>query len=303
MRNVFQRLESVIRTDVAVLITGSSGTGKDLAACAIHYNGARRNHRFIAINCAAIPETLIESELFGHCRGAFTDAKTDKPGRFEVADGGTVFLDEIGELNPHIQVKLLRVIEMKEVTRLGEDIPRKVDVRIIAATNRDLRKAIESGEFREDFYYRLRVAQINMPDLKDRREDIPMLSNHFLRHSKSCEDNNFKGFSPRAMNTLVNYYWPGNVRELQNVIESAIVFGQPPLIQMNDLPLDIFHKEDADNLELSSGKSCSLEVMEKKHIESVLRIFNGNKTQCSKILGITRPTLDRKIKKYRIIIE
>lgn len=298
MEVTFNRLRNVIRSDVAILLTGNSGTGKDLAACAVHYNGPRKKYRFVAVNCAAIPETLVESELFGYMKGAFTDAKSDKEGKFEAADKGTLFLDEVGELPISVQAKLLRVIEKKEITRLGDDRLRKVDVRIIAATNRDLQSEMQKGRFREDLYYRLCIAHINMPDLKERPEDIPMLVQHFLQ--KACERNKrkFSQISPRAMEALTVYSWPGNVRELENMIESAVVFGTPPAINLKDLPTHIVNNRVSTSMNLRSTDTNSLEAMEKIHIQLILDRCGGNKSRACELLGISRPTLDRKIKQF-----
>jgi len=302
MHGLFERLRCVSRTDVAVLITGASGTGKDLAACAIHYNSDRRKRAFIAVNCAAIPETLVESELFGHVKGAFTDAKQDKKGRFEAANGGTLFLDEIGELPVNIQAKLLRAIDTKEIARLGEDLPRKVDVRIIAATNRDLPSAIEDGTFRNDFYYRLRVAEIKMPDLKDHSEDIPLLCRHFLKKLSKKNNRHFSDIGPRAMEVLVQYHWPGNVRELEHAIESAVVFGKPPSIGLKDLPQEI-HTVNSSLRSISDHSDVlSLMELEAIHIKRTLEYTRGNKVLACQYLKISRPTLDRKLKKYRILL-
>ncbi|GEM_PF-1905479 len=298
MLMTFKRLRSVIRSDVNVLLTGSSGTGKELAARAIHYNSHRKLQRLIPVNCAAIPETLVESELFGYERGAFTDAKTGKPGKFEAADKGTLFLDEVGELPITVQAKLLRIIETKEVTRLGCDRPRKVDVRIIAATNRDLQAEIQAGRFREDLYYRLFIAHIRMPDLKDRIEDIPMLTQQFL--ARACERNNrrFSQISPRAMEALTLYSWPGNVRELENMIESAVIFGNPPVINLRDLPQHVVQHRNRRKSDVTGREGFSLEDIEKTHIQAILIRTRGNKSKACEMLGVTRPTLDRKIKMY-----
>ncbi len=300
MLMTFKRIRSVIRSDVNVLLTGSSGTGKELAARAIHYNSHRKLQLLMPVNCAAIPETLVESELFGCERGAFTDAKISRPGKFEAADKGTLFLDEVGELPITVQAKLLRVIETKEVTRLGCDRPRKIDVRIIAATNRDLQSEIRAGRFREDLYYRLFIAHIRMPDLKDRIEDIPLLAQQFL--TRACERNNrrFSQISPRAMEALMLYSWPGNVRELENLIESAVVFGNPPVVNLRDLPQHVIQHRNRRKSEPAGREEMCLEEIEKTHIQAILLRTRGNKSKACEILGVTRPTLDRKIKLYRL---
>ena len=303
MQEVFQRLESISRTDTATLITGDSGTGKELVARSIHYNSHRRNNRFVIINCAAIPETLVESELFGYMKGAFTDARQNKSGRFEFANGGTLFLDEIGEMPINMQAKLLRAIEHKEITRIGDDNSRKVDVRIIAATNRDLRAMIQEGRFREDFYYRLRVAQIRLPNLVERVEDLPLLASHFLIEASKRTGRHFTEFESKAFEALTQYSWPGNVRELEHAIESAVVFGSPPVVYLKDLPQEIrlpFAKSGA-----AYGKPDlhSMDEMEEAHIRAILTSTQGNKLKACHILDISRPTLDRKLEKYNIVIK
>ncbi|MBN1550292.1 sigma-54-dependent Fis family transcriptional regulator, partial [bacterium] len=303
MQEVFQRLESISRTDTSVLVTGSSGTGKELAARAIHYNSHRKNGRFVAVNCAAIPEHLVESELFGFTKGAFTDARQDKIGRFEHANAGTLFLDEVAEMPINVQAKLLRAIEQKEIQRLGEDDTRKIDVRIIAATNRDLRIEIQEKRFREDFYYRLRVASIRMPDLSERMDDLPLLAKSFLNLSSNRNKRYFTEFDSKALEALLHYSWPGNIRELENAIESAVVFGNPPVIHLKDLPQEIrvpFAKSGGiyDKPELQS-----LDEIEEAHIRAILTSTNGNKLKTCNILNISRPTLDRKLEKFNITIK
>ncbi len=222
MQRVFDVMEKVAQTSATVLLTGETGTGKDLVARAIHYAGPRRERRFVAQNCAALPDTLLESELFGHKRGAFTGAHADKKGLFEVADGGTIFLDEVGETNPGMQVRLLRVLQDGEIRPLGSSETRRVDVRVIAATNRDLRRMVQEGHFREDLFYRLRVVEIDLPPLRERRSDIPLLAQHFLEETNREMSRQLKGFTNAAMDRLVGYAWSGNVRELENEIERAV---------------------------------------------------------------------------------
>ncbi len=303
MQQLFQQLMCISRTDTAVLITGSSGVGKDLVTHAIHYNSSRKKKKLVAVNCAAIPENLVESELFGYAKGAFTDAKTDKPGRFEFADGGTLFLDEVGELPLRIQAKLLRAIENKEITRLGEDKTRQINVRIIAATNRDLRAAIQNGSFREDFYFRLRVAQIRVPDLKERMDDIPLLSKYFLQKAAERTGRGFTEFSPKAIEALIHHTWPGNVRELEHAIESAVVFGMPPTINLKDLPQDIRIPFAKSGAAFSKPDLRTMDEVEEAHIRSILAGTGGNKLRACQILNISRPTLDRKLERFSIKVK
>ncbi len=300
MEELFQRIAAISRTDTAVLITGSSGTGKELTARAIHYNSHRKNEKFVVLNCAAIPENLVESELFGYVKGAFTDAKYNKAGLFELADGGTVFLDEIGEMPLKTQAKLLRVIETKQITRVGSTEPRHVNIRIIAASNRNLRAEIQNGNFREDFYYRLRVAHIRTPDLRERKEDIPLLAYKFLETVSIDSRRNFKHIDPKAMEALIEYSWPGNVRELKNAIESAIVFGTPPNITLKDLPQEIRVPFAKSGSAYEKPELKSLDEVEAVHIRAIINSTRGNKLKACEILQISRPTLDRKLEKYNI---
>src|ERR1700758_1087641 len=252
MKEVFQFVARVAPTESTVLIEGESGTGKELAARALHRNGRRSGKPFVAINCAAIPETLLESELFGHERGAFTGAASQKKGRLEVADGGVAFLDEIGELAPALQVKLLRVLQEREFERVGGTQTIKVDIRLIAATNRDLNEAVRKGEFRQDLYYRLAVVKLTMPPLRERKEDIPILTRHFVqKYAKRCKVK-AKPVSREAMAALVHYDWPGNVRELENAIERALVMGSSDVVLLEDLPDSLLEQEPS--AEISEGK-------------------------------------------------
>src|ERR1700758_3173156 len=252
MKEIYQFLAKVAPSESTVLITGESGTGKELAARALHRNSPRGGKPFVAINCAAIPESLLESDLFGHERGAFTGAASQKKGRLEVADGGVVFLDEIGELAPALQVKLLRVLQEREFERVGGTHSIKVDIRLIAATNRDLNAAVRSGEFRQDLYYRLAVVKLTMPPLRERRGDIPMLARHFLpKNAKRCKVK-AKPLSREAMAALVNYEWPGNVRELENAVERALVMGSSDMVLLEDLPESLL--EQNSPAEMHEGK-------------------------------------------------
>ncbi|MGQ9509982.1 MAG: sigma-54-dependent transcriptional regulator [Thermodesulfobacteriota bacterium] len=292
----------------SVLIQGESGTGKELAANAIHYNSRRANKPFMKINCSAIPDTLLESELFGYEKGAFTDAKITKKGLFELADGGTLFLDEIGEMKPYLQSKILRVIENQTFMRIGGEREIKVDVRIITATNRDLESLVKEGAFRKDLYYRLKVMVIEMPPLRDRAEDILLLSNLFIEANNKEYGKNVKGLTEEAKKLLVQYHWPGNVRELKNVIERAMILTDQEYISPKFLPFEIRQDEKGKIMEGKSPQHSifelpeviSLEEMEKIYLSNVLKKLDWNKSKASKILGISRATLRAKIKRYEI---
>jgi DNA-binding NtrC family response regulator len=293
MQRVFELIERVASTESTVLITGESGTGKELVAQAIHGNSRRCYMPFVAVSCGALPETLLESELFGYEKGAFTGAEHTKKGRFELAEGGTLFLDEIGDISLKTQVDLLRVLQQKEFRRLGGQELIKVDVRIIAATNRDLKKAIEERRFREDLYYRLNVISIQLPTLRERKEDIPLLVAAFIR--KDCLELNReeKKVSSSALKALMHYDWPGNVRELENVIERALVIGQGKEIVPEDLP---FPRKELETKTFPN----SLKLMEKIHIERVLGESDWNVSRAARELDIDRQTLYNKIEKYGI---
>jgi transcriptional regulator with GAF, ATPase, and Fis domain len=295
MKEIFQFLARVAPADSTVLIEGESGTGKELAARALHRNSGRHNKSFVAINCAAIPETLLESDLFGHERGAFTGAATLKKGRLEVADGGVVFLDEIGELAPALQVKLLRVLQEREFERVGGTHPIKIDIRVIAATNRDLENAVRNGLFRQDLYYRLAVVKLTMPPLRNRREDIPMLTRHFVqKHAQRCKVK-ARPISREAMAALVNYDWPGNVRELENAVERALVLGAPEMVMLEDLPESLL--EQAPPAETSDGKyHTSVKELKKQLIVSAVQQTRGNYVEAAKILGVHPNYLHRLIR-------
>jgi len=293
MQKIYDKLETISPTDVNVLIEGETGTGKDLLAKTIHYNSLRKDKPFVKINCAAIPENLIESELFGYKRGAFTGAIMDKMGKFEAADKGTFFLDEIGDLPLSLQAKLLRAIEDKEFERLGEVKSRKVDVRIIAATNRPLRELIKNGKFREDLFYRLNVVNIFIPPLRKRSEDIPLLVDYFIEAFNKKFKKEVRGVEQRAMDFILDYEWPGNIRELENVIEHSMIHAKKSLITFEDLPDYIFEEK-----EISSGRS--LLEKEKEYILKVLKENGYNKKKTSEILGISRSTLWRKLKELGI---
>ncbi|HEX8812910.1 MAG TPA: sigma 54-interacting transcriptional regulator, partial [Terracidiphilus sp.] len=295
MKEIFQFLGRVAPTESTVLIEGESGTGKELAARALHRNSRRANKQFVAINCAAIPETLLESDLFGHERGAFTGAAALKKGRLEVADGGVVFLDEIGELAPALQVKLLRVLQEREFDRVGGTHPIKVDIRLIAATNRDLHDAVGKGLFRQDLYYRLAVVSLTMPPLRERREDIPMLTRHFVQKYAKRSKVKPKPVSREAMAALVNYEWPGNVRELENAVERALVMGSSDSILLEDLPESLLEQESP--AEMHEGKyHASVKEFKKQLIFDAVEQTRGNYVEAAGILGVHPNYLHRLIR-------
>jgi len=288
----------------SVLIQGESGTGKELAANAIHYNSHRSDKPLMKINCSAIPDSLLESELFGYEKGAFTDAKNTKKGLFELADGGTVFLDEIGDMNPFLQSKILRVLESQTFMRVGGEREIKVEIRIIAATNKDLETMVKEGFFRKDLYYRLKVMVVEMPPLRDRLEDILLLSNLFIEENNREYNKNIKGFSEEAKKLMVQYSWPGNVRELRNVIERAMILTDQEVITPKHLPFELKQTEkipgDTEHEMSEITSDMSLENMEKVHLSKVLKRLEWNKSKASKTLGISRATLRAKIKKYNL---
>ncbi len=290
MLKIFELIKMVAPTSATVLIVGETGTGKEVIARAIHHQSQRRNKTFIATSCASLPESLLESELFGHEKGSFTGAVGRKKGKFEAGDKGTLFLDEIGEINENTQIHLLRALEEKKITRVGGNEEIDVDARIIAATNRNLRTMVKEGKFREDLYYRLNVVNIDLPTLKERREDILPLAEHFLK--KYAEENNksIKNFSPEVVEFMLNYSWPGNVRELENMIERGVILSKNNVISLEVLPQDIIHPTPAE------GRT--IEMMTKNHIFNVLEETGGNISKASKILGIRRTTLYNKLKKY-----
>jgi two-component system NtrC family response regulator len=297
MTEVFDLMEKALDNDVTVLITGESGTGKELVSKAIHYSGMRKEKPFVVVNCASIPDTLIESELFGHVRGAFTGALRDRRGKFENADGGTIFLDEIGDLKLELQSKLLRVLQEGEVERVGEGKPHTVNVRVIAATHMDLEALVEKGLFREDLYYRVSVFPIRLPPLRERREDIPLLTEHFLKkHGASLPT---AGMTAESLDLLVQYDWPGNVRELANVIERAVVLSRGGEIIPPHLPPKLLtvKRPESPLLDLPE-EGIRLEELEKSLIEQALAKAKGNRARAARLLGISRPTLIYRIEKY-----
>ena len=297
IRAVLDTATRVAASDASVLITGESGTGKELLARGIHYNSPRADGPFIAVNCAAIPENLIESELFGHVKGSFTGAIRDKEGKFELADGGTLFLDEIGELRVDLQAKILRALQERTVDRVGGSRPVPADARVIAATNRDIEKAVKDGTFREDIYYRLSVVTLQMPPLRERRDDIPLLIEHFLRkHGKGAP----VSLEPAAQGVLRAHAWPGNVRELENVIERALLLKQGSAITLADLPEKLVKRTAGveDILLNLPEEGIRLEELEKNLIIKALERHKGNQTRAAEFLGITRPTLIYRMEKY-----
>lgn len=293
MRDIFHTVERVAPTRATVLLAGESGVGKDMIARAIHQHSPRKNHPFVKINCTAIPENLMESELFGYEKGAFTGANTSKPGKFEQADQGTVFLDEIGDVPGNIQVKLLRILQERQFERLGSNLTRNVDVRVVAATNVDLRAALEQGRFREDLYYRLNVVPINIPPLRDRKEDIPFLAKHFVQKLSKELGTAAREISPAAMERLLAHPWPGNVRELENTIERSLVLASGEVLQ----PSDIRVEAPRNNMQMAQQQTPllpegeTLEHWEQMMIREALRRANGNKSQAARLLGLTRNAL------------
>ena len=295
IKEIFQFLARVAPTESTVLIEGESGTGKELVARALHRNSHRASKPFVAINCAAIPESLLESDLFGHERGAFTGAAVQKQGRLQVADGGVVFLDEIGELAPALQVKLLRVLQEREFERVGGTHSIKIDVRLIAATNRDLNEAVRNGEFRQDLYYRLAVVKLTMPPLREHREDIPMLTRHFVQKYAKRSKVKAKPVSREAMAALVNYEWPGNVRELENAIERALVMGSSDAVLLEDLPESLLEQESP--AEMHQGKyHASVKELKKQLIVDAVEQTRGNYVEAAGILGVHPNYLHRLIR-------
>jgi two-component system response regulator HydG len=305
MKALMDMLAMVAPSDATVLISGESGTGKELIARCLHVNSPRRDQPLVVVNCAAIAETLLESELFGHEKGAFTGADKRREGRFMQADGGTLFLDEIGETSPAMQAKLLRVLQQREIQRVGGDKVIQVDVRIVAATNRDLQSDVARGQFREDLFYRLNVMSLKIPPLRDRLDDIPLLAYHFLEKYARKNRKPSKGFSPLAMDMLIKYDWPGNVRELENALERAIILQTGEYITEKQLPLSIVQKYTGGEAPAASAAStatgeASLESIEKEAILATLEDAGGNKSEAARRLGITRKTLHNKLKGYGI---
>jgi DNA-binding NtrC family response regulator len=307
MNSIFQMMGKIARVDGTVLITGESGTGKELVARAIHFNGPRKDGPFVVVNCGAIPKDLIESEFFGHTKGAFTDAKTEKTGKVELAHKGTIFLDEVGELSPEAQVKLLRALGEKEIAKVGGTKTIPIDVRVIAATNKDLEGEMRKGSFREDLYWRLAVLSIHLPPLRERKSDISLLCEHLIEKYNEEIGKEARGVSEQALEHLMNYSWPGNIRELESVIYEAMVLSERPLIEEHDLPLRIRGtSSEKEDIFFEAGKPLSkaiqavTEKVEKRLIEKALEESAGNRTKAAQKLGISRKTLFNKMLQYKI---
>jgi DNA-binding NtrC family response regulator len=295
MQKIYGLIERISDSSSNVLLTGESGTGKELVAKAIHYNGMRKEGPLIAVNCAAIPETLLESELFGYKKGAFTDAKSDKKGLIFEAHEGTLFLDEITEMPSTLQAKLLRVIEDKEVRPLGDTSSYPIDVRIISSSNRDIKSLIQQGRFREDLYYRLKVIDIELPPLRDRKEDIPLLVKHFIERFNPEMKKEIHGVSEKALRIFIGYSWPGNVRELENVIQRAMTLSGHEMIQPEDLPSALVQETDENIIDKSLREKYTIMQLENEYIKRVLMEVGGNKSKAAEILGLDRKTLYRKL--------
>ena len=304
MQQVFTAITAAAASHATILIQGESGTGKELVAGAIHYNSALRDKPLVTVNCSALSESLLESELFGHVRGAFTGAVRDRRGRFEEADGGTIFLDEIGEIRPFIQVKLLRVLQEREIERVGESRRRKIDIRVIAATHQDLYSLVRKGHFREDLYYRLKVFPIHIPPLRKRREDIPLLVDHFIADQSGKTGKSINGISPSAMRIIMDYSWPGNVRELENAVEHAFVLCNSDQIDVFDLPVEIrqmkYQPLSADAPFLSAAGARSGKKLSKDQLMELLTACDWNKAEVARRVGLSRTAIWKYMKKWDI---
>ncbi len=303
IKDMLQIISTVTPTEATVLITGESGTGKELVARALHEGSARADKPLVTVNCAALAENLLESELFGHEKGSFTGADRRREGRFMQADGGTLFLDEIGEMPLPLQAKLLRALQQGEVQRVGSDAPINVDVRVLAATNRDLRREAAEKRFREDLYFRLNVISIEVPSLCRRSEDIPLLAAHFLQRFAERNRKTIKGFAPQALDSMLHYSWPGNVRELENAVERAVILCNGDLITGRELPANVVDASPAETADAVpegdiSLAGLSLDTVERRAIEETLRQTGDNKSEAARRLGITRATLHNKLRKY-----
>ena len=301
IQQVLRRLAKVASTDATVLLSGETGTGKELAARCLHRGSARASGTFIAINCAAIPSPLAEAELFGHVRGSFTDARTDRAGRFEQANGGTLFLDELGDLALDLQGKLLRVLQEHEVCRIGAEHPIRVDVRVIAASNRDLAQEVAAGRFRHDLFFRLNVVEVRMPSLRERREDLPLLVSHLLDLINAECRTKIVGVQAEVLERFRRYQWPGNVRELANVLRHAVIMAEEPVLQLGDLPDYLTNSQPDAVLAVDAGQTLEkvLAATERRLLEATLERFRGNQTAAAQALGIDRRTLYSKLRQYR----
>jgi DNA-binding NtrC family response regulator len=302
MQAVFERLRKVADSDATVLVYGESGTGKELVAKALYLNSHRHDRPFVSINCGALPETLLESELFGYLKGAFTGANTDKVGLFQAADSGTIFLDEIGLTSPALQMRLLRVLQEREIRRIGDTRDIKVDVRVIAATNEDLSEKVKRGEFREDLYYRLSVIPVKIPPLRERKSDVALLVEHFIDRSSKRIGKTYRP-DKKLLDTLINYNWPGNVRELENIIERCVALAENDVLRADDLPDAILHYEPDPALSTSRELKSVVEDSERRHSERVIRETDGNKKLAARILGIDLATLYRKMDRLNISLK
>ena len=298
LRKVIELCRQIAETDVSVLITGENGTGKELIAQALHENSLRRNRPLVPLNCAALSPQLVESELFGHEKGAFTGANFQKKGRFEFSDRGTLFLDEVGDIPLETQVKLLRVLEDGQITRVGSNKPIKVDVRLISATNRDIETLIKDGSFREDLYYRLKVVTVHLPPLRERRQDIPLLLNHFISEFSQAHKKPVREIEREAVNILSSYAWPGNVRELKHVVENMVVVSQGPVLSVENLPDNIHQGEQRSSADVHSLLGVPLKEVEEVLIKATLEQVGGNRQEAARILGIGERTMYRKLKEY-----
>ncbi len=309
MQNVFSFIKASAASDATILIQGESGTGKELVVEAIHSIGERRDKPMVTVNCSALPESLLESELFGHVKGAFTGAGQDRVGRFEQADGGTVFLDEIGEITPYLQVKLLRVLQQKEIERVGESKIRKIDIRVITALNKDLKSLVNAGTFREDLYYRLKVFPIYLPPLRERKEDIPLLVNHFIKINNAKSDVNVKGISKPALKALMDYAWPGNIRELANAIEHAFVLCSNREIYIPDLPFEIrtpsvMTASGVNSLKVKPEHTRSQrQKLTKEILLHCLHESNWNKAEVGRRVGLSRASIWKYMKKWDVPLQ
>ncbi len=301
MRRLYELLELTAPSMSTVLISGETGTGKELVARAIHYNSPRAEAPFVTVNCGALPESLVEAELFGHRKGAFTGADSNRPGKFETADGGTLFLDEVGEIPVELQPKILRALETGEIDRVGQDQASRIDVRIVAATNCDLEQSISEGTFRRDLYYRLAVVQMTVPPLRERRDDIPLLAEHFLARFGERNQRSGLRFPPQVFALFHRYPWPGNVRELENAVERMVVLSREDVLSLEVLPEQILTGAEQDKMSLQlPATGVDFETLEKDFIRQALRRTQGNQTQAARLLGMTRSTLLYRMQKFKL---